>query len=220
MSHSTLNTLEFVGALSARLAHALGNHLSVVTGNLCVATALPDDPQKVAAALHSALKGANEAGLLISRFVELRRSISLEAGATRFFDALQVLSEWVAARPGWSLDLPADLAAAEDTQLRMPADWLRFALEALATETKAPSGAITLSLLPGKAPADLSLHLVFALPCAKAIDWNSIRRDLANFKLTAAFELIGQAGGKIESSIADSGLHQIRLQLPLAAPAA
>jgi hypothetical protein len=41
-----LTSLELLGALSARLAHSLSNHLSIMTGNLCVAAKLRDEPEK------------------------------------------------------------------------------------------------------------------------------------------------------------------------------
>lgn len=210
-----LNTLEFLGALSARLAHSLSNHLAVVSGNLCVATALPDDPEKVAAALHSAMKGANEAGMLLSRFVDLRRAVAMEGGAISIQAALDCLSGWAANRTGWTLESPADLSLADKSALGMPINWLRFALDALADETKAKTGAIQASLQPAKPPAGCILELVFLLPGTKLIDWNLVRRDLINFKLTAAYELIGQAGGKIDSTMLDDGSQQVRLQFRL-----
>lgn len=210
-----LNTLEFLGALSARLAHALSNHLSIVSGNLCVAAALQDDQEKVSAALQSAMKGANDAGMLISRFVDLRRTVGIEGGSITAAAALACISEWCTGRARWIACIPAELGPARDLQLRMPAEWLRYSLDAIADETKADSGTIAISFHPAKPPAALLLNLAFEMPGAKPVDWNAVRRDLANFRLTASYELIGQAGGKIECSVAPSGAHQLRIHLPL-----
>ena len=229
MNPPALTSLEFLGALSARFAHALSNQLSIVTGNLCLAAALRDDPEKLEPALKAALKSANEAGALLSRLAELRRGFALEAHGTPANDFIQFLSDWIGERRGWRLESDPRQGLASSDQVGIPLPWLRFILDCVAGPLPppgSPDGSIKIIRARTRKTTHMDssaslktqtglLHLTLAAPAARPIDWESVRRDLSTFPLAAALELLSQLPSAPESALVRPGLQETKFTLPL-----
>jgi hypothetical protein len=199
----SLNSLELLGALSARLAHALSNQLSIVTGNVCVAHEIKDEPDKLAAALKSALHGADQAGKLLSRFVDLRRSIAINTPITPLTEVLEILSSWCREHD-WRLD---GALMVSNQAIQLPSSWLIFIVDAISR--KRPTGTIRTSV------SRHSFQLVIVTP-EKPIDWDKIRSDLSDFHLAAAYELLTHLGARPDSWMNKSGESETRILLSLA----
>jgi hypothetical protein len=221
-----LNSLEFLGALSARFAHALSNQLSIVTGNLCLATALRDDPEKIASALKAAVKSADEAGLLVSRLVELRRGFTMETGHTPANAFVQLLSDWIDARPGWRLASDSKQGLASGDTIGVSSKWLAFILDAIADATAAASGTIRI-WRPKTRPSTFTdsyagirartgfIHLSLVTRGTREIEWESVHRELSNFPLAVAYELLSHLGATPESTRLPTGEQETKFALSL-----
>ena len=184
---NSLTSLETIGALSARYAHALSNQLTIVTGNLCVAAASFENREKLAAAIKSAIKGANAAGELTARFVALRRGVGEGIATAPLARLREELRSWTQERTEWSYAW--DVGNAERLELGMPPAWLIYSFEAIGE-----SGSVTISDQGGKVRAILK-H-----PGTAPIDWHFIRTEFTDFGRLTAYELLAQAGALPETT--------------------
>lgn len=221
----SLSRLEVAGAASARLAHALSNHLSIITGNLSVAAALKDHPEKAATAMGSALKAANEAGAFVGRFVDARRAIQFETEQTPVAEAMRLLEEWKKARTEWQVEWDMAGTGPNDLALTMPENWMRFVLEEICSTKRVPAGTISCRRMERNArgfnPILMELkpvgfaQIVVASADAQVIDWNEVRTNLSDFRLTAVYELLSLCGATVESRLNGNGTVLTEVNIPL-----
>ncbi len=220
---ATLTRLEIIGALSARLAHALSNHFAIINGNLCVAKALGTDSKETQAAIEAALKGADGAGAILERFVDARRGFMDEPGVTAIPDFAQSLKDWIQTRDTWRLELIA--GNFEEGTLAMSWDWLAFVLDTITAQ--APSGSGTLEVRfvgananrlkpwPKKTQPNGSVKFSIEYPAVTSIDWHQIGKNLAQFELAAAYELLCMSGAAPESIQSQPGVARIEFSIPV-----
>jgi hypothetical protein len=225
LNGESLNNLEILGALSTRLAHALSSHLSVITGNLCVATTLRDEQVRAASALQSALNAANEAAAVLTRFAEVHRTLNLDRPTTPMDQLLELLQEWAEKREGWVIETDALVKFTPEFLLAAPWPWVAFVLDIIRQETGAGAGIIRLSpasstnrssirQIQGSVPVArvrISVHY----RSAQEIVWNKSLQALKNFKLAAAGELLHHIGGSPESGNSTAGTQESAFTLSI-----
>lgn len=221
---STLNARELLGLLSARLIHSLSNHLMVMSGNLCVATKLENEPAQLSAVLQGALQAANQVGVLLDQFAACRRSIKDDLGRTSVKSVVSLLHSWASRNGGWILEVDPESRKVEDGAILLSPNLLIFILDAIAREIQASEGVLRLSRTPAKALAwpspfpmegagSLQVSLTYHAP--ESLDWDNIRSQLSCINLAAACEILSQARAKPASVSVASGLQRTMFTLAL-----
>ncbi len=220
----TLTTRELLGLLSARLIHSMSNHLVVITGNICAAARMQEDPAQAGAALNSALKAANDAGVLLEKFAACRRSFRDELGRTSLEALVGFVHQWASDKEGWTFELDmksprAELFSPLSHQL------LAFVLDAIVLESNAADGAVRFSKHrnAGKrflhptvvGPEGQWAEISITYRGEAALDWGAIRTQMSSPRLTAAYEVLAQIHAKPESRTVSCGVQFVTLHLPL-----
>jgi len=221
-----LSDHEMVSALSTRLIHSLANHLAVVTGNLCVASALRDDPARAAAALRSAEQAGNDAGRLLNRFADFRRGLNPPSSILLVQDWIPALRALAAGHPGWAIAIDPALDPALETPsaarlaFSAPVHWLNYAFDQVIRASQAPEGAIHVSRInpapstsAAAAPA-VAVQITFTCRPAAPIPWDNIRLHLQDWPLAAAYELLTQLGARPAARLLDTGAQETRCAFP------
>lgn len=219
------NALQILGILSARLVHSMSNHLAVVTGNLCVAGQMRDDPEKVTAALHAALQAANHAGLLLDRFAGCRKAVQNELGQTSLRELVNLLEAWTGSRAGWSFELDPKWEKKETLCVPLSPSMIAFVFDTIAEETRtgahvrlacAERFQSTLdSLLHETKPLGL-VQITITHPASGGINWEAVRTELPSIRLAAAYEILSQIRARPESRRNQQGGPETRFTLSLA----
>ena len=208
----SLNELEQLGALSARLTHALSNHLAIITGNLFLAANLKES-DKLPQMLQAALQASNEAGALLSRFAEMRRAARIQSGALSLTELAEHLRGWAQAR-AWTFEPPSANSLNPSGLIRGKWEWLAFALDSVATHTGAREGTLFLSVISGTPShplAEIKLHCSSEIP----LDWQNVREDFRAWNLLATQELLTQMRITHESRSLSPQIQETRLRLHL-----
>jgi hypothetical protein len=223
-SENSLSATEMMGILSARLAHTLSNQVSIISGNLCAAAMLKNEPAKVASVLQAAVQASNQAGVALGQFVQFRRKAVSEAGRTRVSEFIEKLKRWTKAEPDWRVDIDAKLELLDYADL--PISWARFSL-VLATikdQAKPVGGVVRFSqstARPALTPVWDSLQpiaftqIVIQTRAGAGIDWEAVRRDFSNPQLAVAYEIIAQSGPPPEGRWPEQGLQETKMVLPI-----
>ena len=220
-----LNTRELLGLLSARMIHSLSNRLVVITGNICAAVRLQEDPAQAGAALRAALQAANDTGALLEKYATCRRNFHEDLGHMSLENLVALVRRWVGTRKAWTFELDLD-DCPESLVSPLSSQMLIFVLDSIAQESKAVDGAVRLMkrssaanrfaglVNPGQSGEWIEISIIYR--AAKALDWAAVRTELTSARLAAAYEVLAQIHAKLESRGICSGVQSISLQLPLA----
>ena len=208
-SASTLDSLETLALISARLAHSLTNQLAIISGNICMAGDARSDADQLSSGLKAAVQAANRAGLLLGQFVEFRRRIKLDLGQTTAAAVHSTLQEWTARRPAWTLDASAGREFPDSHYVPLAAPRITYILDAMVASSSAKAGVLRLSpMFKGRLPHPLyeefnaagSLQISIHSE-SRPIDWQTVRTDLSNFALAATLEILAQCGTRPETTV-------------------
>lgn len=213
-----------LGILSARLVHALSNQVSIISGNLCAAAMLKNEPDKAASVLQAAVQASNQAGAALGQFVQFRRKARNEGGRTGVCELIERLKAWTKAEPNWRVEIDAKLELFDYASV--PISWPRLwlILGTIKEQSNAAGGIIRFSqsaALPALTPVwDALQPLAFAQLLVQTrsvagIDWEAVRRDFANLQLAVAYEVIAQSGPPPEGRRLEQGLHETKMVLPI-----
>jgi hypothetical protein len=217
--NGTLNGQEMLGALSGRVVHALSNYMSALSGNLMLATMAGVTEDQRCVAMAGVQEATRRSADLLDRFRDLTRTMQGDAGRCSFVEAIENARRL---RAGWEMRVETQYQS-KKLFLAGPSKWLEFFLETLVDEYKAEKGAIKIE--PAKStrtvrpvhnfiPSEfVSIDVI--VPGAPAIQWEEQRGSLQNWRLTVAYELCAQLGGRPETTTLPTGLQRTNLTLPL-----
>lgn len=218
MNDEALNRQEILGAISGRVVHALSNYMSALSGNLMVATMSGISEEQKSAALAGVKEATRRSAELLDRFGDLTRSMQEEAARCSVKEAIEQLRR----RKGWEIRVSPQFESST-LYLAGPLKWLEFCFEALAAEYNARTGAIIFE--PAKSTRtvrpvrDLTpkeyLSIDVLVAGDSAIQWEEHRGSLRNWRLTAAYELCAQLGGRPETVTMPTGIQRTNMTLPL-----
>jgi hypothetical protein len=226
-----LGSLEFMGALSARLAHSLSNHLAIISGNLQFLKATTGAGAGTAlSALEAAIQASERAGELLGRFTDLRRSAPGPHPVESLMALCAGLRAELVSRPGWHLELDPALSAGEDLASTVPTRWLCYALVAILQGITTDGGSVLVTLSPAPPrtnraplwplaePPAAFLLLTVRYASGTAFSWEDVRSRFSDWSLVAVYELVRDAGGVLDAQTLPGGQQQVLLALPLLKP--
>jgi hypothetical protein len=217
--HDPLTQHELLGALSGRVVHTLSNYMLAVSGNLWVVNSPHANQQDQTAALEGLKEAVRRSADLLDQFSAAAQSMLAESPRAPLSEIITHLKTW---RANWPLTI-ADALPETSASLVGPWKWLKFALDTIAEEYAAESGAIKIDLakdtrgirpLRGQKPTSVIAIDLIAFE-AQPIHWDTHRITLRNCKLTAAYELISQLGGRPETHKTETNLQRTTITLPL-----
>ena len=205
MKNEALNGREILGTLSGRLTHALSNCMTALSGDLLVATWPTATDRQKAEGLKGALDAARKSAEILNEFSDVCRGLSGENERLSLGEFVRALKSW---RPNWEVGVGPGLAENEALCLAGPWKSLEFSLNAMAEVWGEGRGEISLELTDAQRPMGMRrdftarkyLKMSIAAGGAKAIDWEQNRQSFKNWKLTAAFEIFAQFGGRPENA--------------------
>ena len=200
----SLTAQESLAFLSAGLIHSLSNHLSIVAGNLFVAERLKDRPDESAAALKAARDAAREAGGLIGRMADFRRTLQMDLGELPLTELKPLLAAWCL-RSGWSFTAEMDPA---DRRLPMSDRLLVFILDAISAASAPGIGRLSIRKLPA--------GVLLALTSPLAVDWESARTNLGSLPLAIACEILSGLKARPRAIASHDGEHTTLIEMPFA----
>jgi hypothetical protein len=220
MNEESMNRQEILGAISGRVVHALSNYISALSGNLIVATMSGVSEEQRSAALGGVKEATRRSAELLDQFGDLTRSMDAETARSSLGEAVGNL------RKSWT---DWDIRVAPQFErsalcLAGPWKWLQFGLEAVAGEYGGRAGSVFLEPAQSSRTvrpirnfiAKQYLSIELRAPGAAPIQWEEHRGSLRNWKLTAAYELFAQLGGRPETITMHAGIQRTNIILPLA----
>jgi hypothetical protein len=217
-----LSTLHLLGLLSAQLTHSLSNQLSIITGNICAAGALRDDPEKASAALQAAITGANGTGVLLGRFADLRRSIRSERPFTSTKRLCDAIRRW-AEHSGWKLDSDDGRIPHLFRGAKISCAELNFVLSSVQAKSNSEPGSISFhgaaeiqhdSRTAGDRAPTAVLPIKLQASAPLDLDWPAARTSLDNFQFAAASEILSLSGAT-PRTVRSGHLLKTEIDLPL-----
>jgi hypothetical protein len=217
--------LEQLGALCSLMAHDLANQLCVISGSASFGQMNPEDPKRLATALHTIARASETAGHTVSSFAEYRRTLPTTFVPSPAKDVVHALASYAEAMC-WAVTKSRNICG----HVLLPPSWAVFAAQSIRSELRAPPIKLKISMCergvsgchgPACGDADSGaqrkqgLQILFSYQAEAPLSIRQIRTRYENLEFLAAFELNRMLGGTLESKTR-SGEHQIiDLWLPL-----
>jgi hypothetical protein len=223
MSPDDLTTHEVLGALSGRLVHNLSNYMAALSGNLWLLNSPDVKEEQRSSALTGAQESTRRAAELLDHFGNLVKTTHTNANLSPVSVLAINLTSW---RPDWQITI-APWVAKSPYYLAGPWKSLKFCLDAIADEYAGAAGALKADLTAfsktlrphgSVKPVDY-LKIEMITTGHASIRWQDHRASLANWKLTAAYELLANLGARPETIPTETGLQSTTIVFPLVAPA-
>lgn len=219
MNDDELNDQEVLGALSGRLVHTVSNYMAALSGNLWALGSAEANEEQRSAALKSAQESARRAAEALDQFSDVVKTVVDDAPRCPLADVAANLAAW---RPDWRVSVGASVGESSNC-LAGPWKTLKFCLDAIADEYPDGAGALKVEMTniarnvrptrDGKPAGYLVINLVTS--GRDPIQWEEHRTALRNWKLTAAYQLFAQLGGRPETITTETGLQRTTVTLPL-----
>ena len=221
MNDDELNDQEVLGALSGRLVHTVSNFMAALSGNLWALGSADANEQQRSAALKGAQESARRAAEALDQFSDVIKTVVDDAPRCPLADVAANLAAW---RPDWKVSVHASVDESPNC-LAGPWKTLKFCLDAIADEYPEGSGSLKVELtniarnvVPTRVPKPAGYLIINLVTSGRdPIKWEEHRTALRNWKLTAAYQLFSQLGGRPETVTTETGLQRTTVTLPLAA---
>jgi hypothetical protein len=210
-------TLEQMGALSSLLVHDLANHLCIISGNATYAELVLHSPERVAAAVHAIVQASELAGNVLGKAGEMRQMLSRGVASGDVAETIELLRRLFGSDPNWRLELEAGLSG----ESVVGAKWVALAVERVAAELGAGRGVIQLGrgVIEGTAGPRPCLLVKLAVESTKPFSIKDARATYDNPGLLAAFEVLRNTGGRIETGPSTPTQQEVLIRVPWVAAA-
>jgi len=207
--------LEQLGALGSLLIHDMANQACIISGNASFAQMVLSDSKQVGRAVEAIAKSGERMSFILAQCAELRRRLAPELPRGDAAEVVAGLQELLNPETGWELEIKGSL----EGRLLVASSWVTFAVAHVLAETEPPGGGAQLSRIQpeedtGFLPVGSYLDLRMQWESGSGFVIEEIRGRYQNFGLLAAFELIRQAGGKLEGFNPAPGRQELILCVP------
>lgn len=217
-----LTNLELLGLLASRIIHDMKNKLAVISGHAQFAEMAKQNPKIAADGMAIIKRVSEDAGKHIEALAKLRRSLPAEHHVCDAGEAVKLLEELLAQKPGWQLrNPPPEPASPALVQSR----WLKFLLQHFLSTCQAPTGEVIVDQALGEVPIEgaevaplfpekqcLRIRFHFrGNPNTTPITDDPVRQ----FRTLAVFELIRKLEGGLVLHASPDGREEITLLIPL-----